>query len=92
LKLINDFQLSLDANALRDEPDLLDRSIWGQRRDLADLLRYQVYGVAWLTTGFDHTNPKYFESPRSNFDPTEGLPDRDYIEIGDLPADLGEQS
>jgi hypothetical protein len=88
LKLINDFQLSLDANALRDEQDLLDRSIWGQRRDLADLLRYQVYGVAWLTAGFDHTNPKYFESPRSNFDPTEGLPDRAYIEIGDLPADI----
>ena len=34
-----------------------DRTIFGQRRPLADLLRLQLYGVPWSATGIDQTYP-----------------------------------
>lgn len=58
--IIQRFSLNLDTSNLADDESLLDRSIYGQRRELADLLRYQVYGVAWWLTGIDHTNPLFY--------------------------------
>lgn len=45
-----------------DDPALIrpgwwDRTIFGQRRPLADLLRLQLYGVMWGATGIDQTYP-----------------------------------
>ena len=39
-------------------PGLWDRTIVGQRRALADLLRLQLYGVMWSATGIDQTYPQ----------------------------------
>ncbi len=45
-----------------------DRTIVGERRDLADLLRLQLYGEAWAETHIDQ-RPLGFFTPRSeNFD------------------------
>ncbi len=54
-KLIRDYDLHLDPN----HPDLaypsfFDRTLIGERRALADLLRLQLYGVLWAATGIDH--------------------------------------
>ena len=38
-------------------PGFWDRTIVGQRRPLADLLRLQLYGVMWGATGIDQTYP-----------------------------------
>jgi hypothetical protein len=38
-------------------PTLWDRTIIGQRRALADLIRLQLYGVLWSATGIDQTYP-----------------------------------
>lgn len=48
------------------DPTLLDlslgdRTIVGQRRALADLLRLQVYGAAWAATGVDQYYPETYE-------------------------------
>lgn len=64
--LIDRFDLSLDAQdpALVD-PSLWDRTIFGQRRALADVFRLQMYGVLWSSTGIDQYIPDSYE-PRAN--------------------------
>jgi hypothetical protein len=56
--------LRLDPN----DPAFVDRSPWqrtlvGQRRPLADLLRLQLYGVLWAATGIDQDIPATY-TPR----------------------------
>ena len=56
--LISQFTLNLNPN---DEQfvnlDWFDRTIIGQRRNLADLLRLQTTGFVWAATGVDQTIP-----------------------------------
>lgn len=42
-------------------PDLWGRTILGQRRALADLLRLQLYGPLWASTGVDQFYPEDYE-------------------------------
>ncbi len=39
------------------QPNFLDWTLIGQRRQLADLLRLQLYGVLWAATGIDQDIP-----------------------------------
>jgi hypothetical protein len=57
----------VENNVDASEPELLDRSIVAQRRPLADLLRLQLYGVMWATTGIDQLYPAY-DLRQSDFD------------------------
>ena len=38
-------------------PNFWERTLIGQRRPMADLLRLQLYGVLWAATGIDQTYP-----------------------------------
>jgi hypothetical protein len=60
--LISRYQLRADPNdpALL-QPSILNRTFVGQRRALADLLRLQVYGALWASTGIDQIYPKEYE-------------------------------
>lgn len=52
--LIKTYGLSLDINDPRFvRPSFREKTIVGRRRDLADLLRLQYYGVPWALTGID---------------------------------------
>ncbi len=56
--LIDNYGLSLDSQDDRlKDLSLLDRSIFGQRRALANLLRLQSYGFSWAATGIDQVRP-----------------------------------
>jgi hypothetical protein len=60
--LIEAHDLDLDPQ----HPDLVRLSFWertiiGQRRALADLIRLQLYGVLWAATGVDHAIPEEFD-------------------------------
>jgi hypothetical protein len=44
---------------------LWGRTIFGQRRALADLFRLQMYGIPWAATGIDQYYPERYE-PRAN--------------------------
>jgi hypothetical protein len=56
--LIARYHLSLNpADPSFVNPSLWDRTLIGRRRDLADLLRLQLYGVAWAATGIDQDIP-----------------------------------
>ena len=62
--LIAAHQLGLD----QADSGLIEASFWaqtlvGQRRSLADLLRLQLYGVMWATTGIDQDLPEVY-TPR----------------------------
>jgi hypothetical protein len=71
--LIARFHLRLDP---KDpglvESTLLNRTLVGQRRDLADLIRLQLYGVMWAATGVDQVYPEDYEAAQTDLaaDPT----------------------
>jgi hypothetical protein len=48
------------------QPAFFERTIIGQRKNLADLLRLQVYGVLWAATGVDQAYPSDY--PRAQVD------------------------
>jgi len=65
-ELIARFGLRLDPqHPDLAEPDWWMRTLVGQRRNLADLLRLQLYGVAWAATGVDQFYPETY-TPRAN--------------------------
>jgi len=60
--LIENYQLKLDPQ----DPQLATFSFWdktivGSRRELADLLRFQFYGILWAATGIDQYIPETYE-------------------------------
>lgn len=65
--LIEKYDLPLDP---RDpalvRPDFWDRTLIGQRRNLADLVRLQLYGAQWAATGVDQVYPPY-PAPQTDF-------------------------
>ena len=50
------------------EPEILERTLVGQRRALADLLRLQLYGYSWAATGVDQAIPDEFEQRANDFE------------------------
>lgn len=58
--LVNQYHFKLYQWPLGPEktPTWFNRTFFGQRRDLADWLRYQLYGLGWAATDIDHAVPK----------------------------------
>jgi len=50
-------------------PDFWSRTILGQRRALADLLRLQLYGAMWASTGIDQFYPDEYKAAQRDLDP-----------------------
>ena len=68
-ELISHYNLSANPN----DPALVKPSNWdqtfvGQRRNLADLLRLQIYGVLWASTGVDQVYPEDYERAQTDLD------------------------
>jgi hypothetical protein len=62
--LITGYHLNLNPDDPRlIRPSIWDRTIIGERRDLADLVRLQLYGSMWAATGIDQTIPESY-TPR----------------------------
>jgi hypothetical protein len=65
--LIKDYRLNLDPQ----DSQLAVRTFWdetiiGSRRELADLLRLQLYGVLWAATGIDQYIPESYALRQEN--------------------------
>lgn len=58
--LVSAYDVYLDQNQLKSN-DFLGRTIIGERRGLADLIRLQSYGVMWAATGVDQVYPADYE-------------------------------
>lgn len=88
-----------DLNLSPDDPRLVNPTFWdktiiGRRRDLADLLRLQLYGAAWGATGIDQFYPAEYKPRQSDFDedeswqglqPDDGVPD-DFLSFDVIEA------
>jgi hypothetical protein len=67
--LVGQYELAIDLNDGRFvRPTCFERTIVGQRRLLADLLRLQLYGFSWMATGVDQAFPADFDLRQSDFE------------------------
>jgi hypothetical protein len=72
--LIAKYDLRADPNdPAFVEPSLLDRTIVGQRRALADWFRLQAFGVMWGATGIDQFIPEKVEPAQRDLEVDEGF-------------------
>lgn len=61
-------QYGLDESYHFDEPTLIDRTFFKQRRNLADLARLQAYGIMWAATGIDQDLNSPYTPARRDFE------------------------
>ena len=69
------------------EPTFRERTIFGQRRALADWIRLQLLGVMWAATGIDHDVPENYDRPAE--DQSSDLEFQGFKEGEMTEADLG---
>ena len=70
---ITQYALNLNPNDSQFiNPTWLDRTIIGQRRNLADLLRLQTTGFAWAATGIDQAIPAEIPLRKTDLDADTG--------------------
>ena len=57
---------SLFPESKTDRGDVtpVEKSVWGQRRETADWLRLQLYGLMWAGTGIDQDYPESYTAPQ----------------------------
>jgi hypothetical protein len=53
------------------DPALWDRTLAGERRALADIVRLQMYGFLWAATGVDQSIPEEFDPPQEDLEADE---------------------
>jgi hypothetical protein len=82
--LIDTYDLDLDAN----DPALIDANFWqqtivGQRREIADVVRLNLYGFRWASTSIDQVYPDDYTPAAIDLEA-----DDDYYALGpELTAD-----
>jgi hypothetical protein len=70
--LITRYQLPFDPNdPALVRPSKLGQTLVSQRRSLADLLRLQMYGALWASTGIDQVYPQNYERAQIDLEATE---------------------
>ena len=75
-ELIERYNLSSDPN----DPELVEPSTWdetlvGQRRAIADILRLQIYGMLWASTGIDQVYPEDYVRAQIDLEPNDEFHD-----------------
>lgn len=88
LSLIDDYSISLNTEDLSSSNSILDRTLWGQRRELADWLRHQLFGIPWTHTHIDHVNPRFFRPAMENLPASEQVTNRAYLTPENLKDSL----
>jgi len=69
-QLIDEYKLHADpADPRLITPTFWGRTIPGERRELADLARLQLYGFLWAATGVDQSFPAHYDPPQKDLDP-----------------------
>jgi hypothetical protein len=63
--IITGYELPLDALPSRD---FWQRTFWSRRREIADILRLQIYGFAWAGMRVDQVYPKTYLPAQTDFE------------------------
>jgi hypothetical protein len=66
-RLVEKYGLGLEAG--EDTSGGWERGVIGRRRELADLIRLQIYGVLWAATGIDQEYPETYPAAMRDFEP-----------------------
>jgi hypothetical protein len=92
-QLITKYQLPLDPNdPAVNHPTSWDQTFTSRRKDIANLIRLQLYGALWSATGVDQFYPENYERAQTDFaaddtfheiKPTDSLQDQLSLEILD---------
>ena len=68
-ELVGSEQLEMaEGDSAFPERNWFDEMIFGRRRELADLIRLQLYGFSWHATGIDQEIPSEIQLRKSDFD------------------------
>ena len=71
-QLIANYQLTLNSNDLAlVKPSTWEQTFVSQRRAVADLLRLQIYGALWASTGIDQFYPENYERAQTDLEPSD---------------------
>jgi hypothetical protein len=83
--LIERYDLNLDPQDPRfvEPQGFLDRTLIGQRRPLADMVRLQLYGVMWAATGIDQFIPARYDPPQNDFEVDDSFHDLDNEQLAE---------
>ncbi|MBE7536025.1 MAG: hypothetical protein HS124_09885 [Anaerolineales bacterium] len=95
-QLIAKYQLPLDPDdPAINHPTTWDQTFMQQRKNLANLIRLQLYGVPWSATGIDQFYPATYERAQTDFDADDSFYDikqneplRDQLSLDILDAGL----
>lgn len=74
-ELSNRFHSGIQPPLNLTESNFFDRTIIGRRRDLADLIRLQLFGVMWAATGIDQEYPETYTPAQRDLESDEGYYD-----------------
>jgi hypothetical protein len=75
-ELIRTYNLPLNfSDPAFDKQSLFDKTLLGQRRNLADLFRLQMYGFMWTATGIDQVYPSNYQKAQIDLDPDTSFHD-----------------
>ena len=68
-KLIAKYQLHLDPNdPALNHPTVWDQTLINRRKEIADLIRLQLYGAMWASTGVDQFYPESYEPAQLDYE------------------------
>ena len=71
-ELITRYKLPFDPNdPVLVRPSKLEQTLVSQRRSFADLIRLQIYGALWASTGIDQVYPQNYERAQIDLEATE---------------------
>jgi len=85
-RIINKYDLDFPKSSIY----LLDYSLIGQRRNLADLVRLQFYGALWAGAGIDQTYPNDYTPAKRDFEEDDSYKNfkGQTILVSDLAVDV----
>jgi hypothetical protein len=86
----NRYQLKIDPGSMEHE-NFWDKTIMGQRRNLADLIRLQLYGISWAATGIDQEYPDHYPAAQRDFEKDLDVFDgytKDTFQVSDLSTNV----
>jgi hypothetical protein len=73
-ELIAKYKLGAEPNdPALVHPTTLEQTFVGQRRAVADLLRLQIYGALWASTGIDQVYPENYERAQTDLEADESF-------------------
>lgn len=71
-QLITNYQLPFNVNdPALVKPSNVEQTFMGQRRAVADLLRLQIYGTLWASTGIDQVYPPDYERAQTDLEASD---------------------